>query len=191
MLSKILQIDNNWLSFLNHFALSHKIAREVFIIGGIYLIYLIPIVLIVLWFWEVKTKKVALKAVFAGLISWLAIANILGRLINRPRPVEAGQIQEVIFHRPSYSFPSDHTAFLFAVSISFFLVGYRKLSYFCFFLAIISSFSRIALGFHYPSDILAGAILGLIVGFLVWLFDRPLNYLYNFILAIAGKMRLA
>lgn len=191
MLDRILQIDNIWLSFLNHFALSSKISQGFFIIGGVYFIYLVPIILLVCWFWEAKTKKVALKAVFAGLLSWLVVANILGRLINRPRPFEEDSIQEILFHRPSYSFPSDHAAFLFAISISFWLSGYRKLSYFCFALAVISSFSRIALGFHYPSDILAGVVLGLLIGWLVWLFDRPLNYLYNFILAIAGKMRLA
>lgn len=191
MIDKLLQIDHNWLVFLNHFALSSKIIREVFIIGGEYLIYLVPLILIVLWFWEVKSKKVALRAVLAGLVSWLVAANILGRLINRPRPVEAGQIQEVLFHRPTYSFPSDHAAFLFALSFSFWLSGYKKLSYFSFALAIISSFSRVALGFHYPSDILVGAFLGILIGWLIWLFDRPLNYLYNFMLCLARKMRLA
>lgn len=191
MFKQLLNLDQSWLVALNNFGSSSKFTRLIFKISGEYLIYIFPIILIVLWFWQQSAKKVALRAALAGIIAWLLISRIIGILVARPRPFESGQIKELFFHRPTYSFPSDHAAFLFAVSLSFWLSGYKKLSIFSFILAIIISFARIAAGIHYPLDIIVGAVLGIIVAWLVWIFDRPLNYFYNFIIALARKVRLA
>jgi undecaprenyl-diphosphatase len=191
MLIKILKVDQSWLLAINHFANSSPFWQVVFKIGGEYLIYAVPVGLVILWFWSAKSKKIALRATLAGAASWLIFARILGEIINRPRPFETGGVKEILFHRPTYSFPSDHAAFFFAMAFSFYFSGYKKLAYFSLATAGLMSLARIGLGFHFPLDIIAGAIIGLIVAWLVWLFDRPLNYLYNFLITIAKKLYLA
>jgi undecaprenyl-diphosphatase len=37
-----------------------------------------------------------------------------------------------------------------------------------FFWAIVSSYSRIYIGYHYPGDILCGALLGVLIGLILW-----------------------
>lgn len=70
-----------------------------------------------------------------------------------------------------YGFPSCHAANSFALAtFTAFLVRKRGFTAFIFGWAIINSYSRIYLGVHYPGDLLAGAIIGSIAGFLcLWI----------------------
>ncbi len=63
-----------------------------------------------------------------------------------------------------YSFPSGHaiTAFAVAVSLSFY---YPALALPLFFCALSIALSRIILGMHFPSDVMAGAVLGVALAF--------------------------
>lgn len=191
MLTKIINLDQSWLLAINHFASSSPFWQWVFKILGIYLIYAFPLLLLVLWFYSAQSKKVALRATFAGLFGWLVIGNVLGRIINRPRPFEIGGVKELFFHRPTFSFPSDHATFLFALAFSFYYSGYKKLFFWTFVGAILISLGRIGLGIHFPFDIVAGILLGWLMAWIVWLLDRPLNYFYNFLITVAKKLKLA
>ena len=191
MIDKILSFDQAWLIAWNNFAnSSHFWLKSIKFIAEC-LIYLVPVMLIILWFWKAESKKVALRATFAGLVAWLIASNIIGRLINRPRPFESLDVHELIFHRPTYSFPSDHAAFLFALCFSFWLSGYKKIALAIFILAIIIGAARIAVGVHFPSDIIAGGILGIFIAWLIELLDRPLRIVYNLLIRIARLIKLA
>lgn len=188
--SSFLQFDRKWLSSWNKFANNAGIFQGILKFVSEYLIYSLPVILIITWFWSAKSKIVSLKALFsAGLAAILS--NIIGRIINRPRPFEVSGVHELVFHRPSYSFPSDHATVLFAVAFAFYFAGYKKLFWFVLALAIIISFSRIVTGLHYPSDIISGAILGILVAAIIWRLQRPLSYIYNLIIIVAKKLRLA
>ncbi len=70
-----------------------------------------------------------------------------------------------------YGFVSSHAANTFAVAA--FLTAalrnnYKWIGIVLYLWAFISSYSRIYLGFHYPADILCGAILGILVGLILW-----------------------
>lgn len=66
------------------------------------------------------------------------------------------------------SFPSGHTYIVFAIATSVFLYGHRKLGVALFILAILVAISRVGAGLHYPSDIIGGALLGIISGVLAF-----------------------
>ncbi|MDE7165908.1 MAG: phosphatase PAP2 family protein [Bacteroidaceae bacterium] len=75
-----------------------------------------------------------------------------------------------------YGFVSSHAANTFALFAFLSLVlRSRLLSFFLLLWACVSSYSRVYLGVHFPGDILCGAILGLIVGLLVYLVYNSIN----------------
>lgn len=70
-----------------------------------------------------------------------------------------------------YSFVSSHAANTFAVAafLTPVLGNYRPWAGITLYLwAFISSYSRIYMGFHYPGDIICGAILGILIGLALW-----------------------
>lgn len=80
-----------------------------------------------------------------------------------------------------YGFISSHAANTFAVAIFLSLIiKDRMLGFVLFIWAVLNAYSRIYLGVHYPGDILFGTLVGITVGFLVYL-------LYNHIHKICFK----
>jgi undecaprenyl-diphosphatase len=77
-----------------------------------------------------------------------------------PRP-ETGRI---LVDAAGYSFPSSHTALAFGTA-SFLHPVSGKSSYLFWIFAIMMGISRIVVGVHYPSDVIAGAIAGIILGY--------------------------
>ena len=70
-----------------------------------------------------------------------------------------------------YGFVSSHAANTFGIA-AFLIPVFRKYSPWPAILlllwAFVSSYSRIYIGYHYPGDILCGAILGVLVGLIFW-----------------------
>ncbi len=92
--------------------------------------------------------------------------RILKEFFHRPRPFST--LQDVILpigRTGTYSFPSNHALNNFAVA-TFFSLIYPKYKAPLFIVAILISISRVYLGVHYPSDILGGAAIGTIFGFI-------------------------
>lgn len=112
-------------------------------------------------------------SVGAGIISRYGVAELIRHFYHRPRPFLAlpGDVHS-LFTDPSWSFPSGHASFFFALSTVVFLYD-RRLGYVFFALSAVITIGRVAAGVHYPSDILAGAVLGSLVGYLLYRFARP------------------
>lgn len=107
-----------------------------------------------------KTRTVGIVTLSALLLTTVIGEGILKQLVERPRPyVDFPDIQPLIEKLASYSFPSGHTASSFAASM---VLGRYLKKYAAVFwsLAVIMGFSRLYLFVHYPSDIVAGALLG-------------------------------
>jgi len=105
----------------------------------------------------------------AGLIS-LLIYKILKRGVCRPRPYQScPEIRLCGRVLDPFSFPSGHT--FHAVGFSLVLAYHFPLgAAFLVPIVFIIALSRVVLGLHYPSDVLAGAGFGIVVGLLsVWL----------------------
>lgn len=104
----------------------------------------------------------------------LALGSILGEgiikhIIKRCRPIGKYGYNYLIKIPPSYSFPSGHTTSSFAVLGVLWRLD-SNYKYWVLILAVLISFSRIYLHVHYPSDIIAGIILGLICSKLTFVF---------------------
>ena len=189
MITRINNFDSSILLPLNRFFTAHDTFLNKFLAE--YLTYSLPLILVILWFWNEKAKKVALRASFSAILAWPVFAMIIGKLVHRSRPFSVTGVQELVFHRPDTSFPSEHAAALFAVTASLWLSGYRKLAYWMLGLSIIISFFRIATGIHWPTDIFFGIIIGIVSAIIIQLLDKPLNLVYNFLIKIAKLIRIA
>jgi undecaprenyl-diphosphatase len=108
------------------------------------------------------SRPVLPAAVLTAACVWTADLIALGikSASGRPRPFEAlPEIEPLLGGTVGTSLPSGHAATSFAGAVVLTYLFPRAWPAF-FLLALAISFSRIYVGVHYPSDLLAGAALG-------------------------------
>jgi len=113
-----------------------------------------------------RTRSTGLVSLLALAIGTLAGDVVLKPLIQRARPfVDLPHLHLLIPKPGSYSFPSGHTTASFAAAT---VLGHdlRRLAPVIWTVAGLIAFSRLYLLVHYPTDVLAGIVLGLSSGYL-------------------------
>ena len=117
------------------------------------------------------TKKYRRQGVIllAGLAVGVLVGNVcLKNLIARPRPCWLDDSVKLLISVPTdYSFPSGHTLSS-VIGATVLTKTNRRFGWVAIPLAVIIAFSRLYLFVHYPSDILAGAVLGVVIGLAVY-----------------------
>lgn len=111
-----------------------------------------------------KTRKVGWLSLLTMLVCYLFNDILLKELVQRPRPfMDLPQLQVIESKPTSWSFPSGHACSSFAAA-STYSKGEepRWLKGLFWFLAVAMAFSRPYVGVHYPTDVLAGACIGLL-----------------------------
>jgi len=105
---------------------------------------------------------------FSALLA-LGIAQILNHLWARPRPYVAHPGDAHLFVPATHdtSFPSDHATAAFAIAVAI-LLRHRKAGWIALGLAALLSVARVAVGTHYPVDVLAGAAVGTAAALIMW-----------------------
>ena len=118
-----------------------------------------------------KKRRAGLICASALLMSLLFTNTILKNLVARPRPYEVFTwLAPLVPALSDFSFPSGHASASFAAATAVILSGLdKKWVIPSLVLAILISFSRIYVGMHYPTDVLAGAFIGALCGVLSWL----------------------
>ena len=179
---------------INSFADYNEIVDVVMIFIAQSMPYFFIGLLFYLWFSDKKNE-----ALFSGYSTILAIGinKIIGLFYFHPRPFMDNLGITLLEHKADNSFPSDHTTFLFAISIM--LITFqstRTLGKITTFLAMFCGITRIYSGVHYPFDILGAFIIALIsVSIFIRFKDKfyPLNKiiigLWNSLLAIIFKRK--
>jgi membrane-associated phospholipid phosphatase len=169
--------DTTILTFLTHVASTSILFNNATrLIAGLYMFkgfVLVPI-LWCMWFQPGPRSEWRREMVIATIASGL-LALAIGRLLAhyfpfRLRPVynlqlhlhfpEAGQEGEL---RTWSSFPSDHAMLWMSVATGIFLVWRRVGLFALLYTAVFICMPRIYLGLHYPTDVLAGAVIGIAI----------------------------
>lgn len=89
---------------------------------------------------------------------------ILKPLVGRSRPFAVNLVPLLVSPPLDASFPSGHTASSFAATAALWASGHRKMGAAALLLSVVMAFSRLYLYVHWPSDVLAGALLGAVLG---------------------------
>ena len=129
---------------------------------------ILPLTVLVwyLWFKDEKYRRAVLSGLGGGCLA-LAVSRIMQNCLpSRPRPSLSGHFD---FHLPTgaveldwSSFPSDHAAITFALAAGIFGAS-RSLGWFAFgWATIVACVPRLYGGYHYPTDLIAGAVIGVL-----------------------------
>lgn len=135
-----------------------------------YLGYFIVLIAIFILFKERNWRRRIYFFALAGLSVILArglITEIIRFFYYRPRPFLALQFQSLLGNSDiAGSFPSGHATAYFALALAIFYFN-KKWGWRCLIFSLLIGAARIFTGVHWPSDILAGAVIGLLSVFAV------------------------
>jgi 4-amino-4-deoxy-L-arabinose transferase-like glycosyltransferase len=159
-------LDTSLFHFINR-SLSNPLCDWIMPVlsgGGGAMHWFVPILVttaaVVLCFGNARARLCALTIIFIVALGDPLIVNTIKHAVGRTRPcIALADAITLLGCTESGSMPSAHAANWFAATMVAFLF-YRRSLWFMLPMALAVSFSRVYNGVHYPSDVLAGAILG-------------------------------
>ncbi|MBR0059707.1 MAG: phosphatase PAP2 family protein [Methanobrevibacter sp.] len=150
-------------------------------------ICLIVIILSIL-FKKPSIKKIALLCLFSLLLAD-GIALLLKCIIMEPRPfVYLDNVRLLVVENDPCSFPSGHTTSTFAVlSVLVFKFRHRLWSVVLILFGVVIGFSRIYVGVHYPLDVLAGCIIGVLSAYFTYRYEDKICSFFNGVVGVVKR----
>lgn len=123
-----------------------------------------------------KYRKCGLQVAVAMLLTFIVGNLILKNMIHRDRPCWIDPSITLLVKSPSdYSFPSGHSMNGFTASVSILLCD-KKLGIPAVILASAIAFSRLYNFVHFPTDVIAGIVIGIVSALFVnYLFQRKVH----------------
>lgn len=111
-----------------------------------------------------KYRKVGITVGVSLLGSLLFNNMLIKNLVARTRPYRVLDTLTILIEEPGeFSFPSGHTSSSFAAGVVLFMLLPRKYGVPAMILAFLIGISRLYVGVHYPTDVLAGMVMGTIL----------------------------
>jgi undecaprenyl-diphosphatase len=126
--------------------------------------YLLIAAFVALWFWPGEEgrrshRQLAVVVTAAGVLLALGLNQVIVHTWARPRPFVGHAVHLLVTGSTDPSFPSDHATFAFAAATGLFMVN-RWLGAAAAVFAAVVAISRVFVGVHYPTDVIAGAAIG-------------------------------
>jgi undecaprenyl-diphosphatase len=114
-----------------------------------------------------KKIRAVLIATVSTIVARYGVVEAIRAVYPNPRPFAALSEIRPLFTDASSSFPSGHASFFFTLAAVVYCYD-TKLGLWFALAALLMGIGRIVAGVHYPADILAGAIVGYVVGTIVF-----------------------
>lgn len=158
-------MDKNIFHLINRHSGRHRLIDILMIMVSKRIRYVYLIILIILWFKDQSTNKVAKKAIVTAIIAWI-IRMVTNIFYFRPRPFVSNRVGILIPSKTDSTYLSKHTILTFSISFSI-LLYHRLLGSILMCLSILTGLSRVWVGHHYPSDIFRSAFIGVLLSLIV------------------------
>ncbi len=114
-----------------------------------------------------KYRPIVIKGLISAFFARFGITELIRFLWDRSRPFVENNVNLLLNHPATSSFPSGHAAFYFGLSTIVYFYN-KKLGILFLISSSLISISRVFVGVHWPSDVLAGAIVGIFSGILIY-----------------------
>ncbi|MCX2680405.1 phosphatase PAP2 family protein [Galbibacter sp. EGI 63066] len=173
-MDKLLEYDRDLLVFFNHLGSADydnfwKFVTQIQVWIPLFLLFAFLI------YKTYKNQQVYKKLLFTVLVSfttWI-VTELIKTVVRRPRPIWNESLSDslrVLIEPTSFSFFSGHASSSFALTTFVVLIIRKKYKWASLFYIwpLLFSFSRMYFGVHYPSDILAGAFVGVLIAVLYY-----------------------
>lgn len=167
-------VDYSTISFLNRFSRRSWTVDKFFILLDRNALATAPLLVAYWWAWFKESEDQPRNREFAmyGILSSF-VAVFAARLLALSLPFRERPLRNPLLHfqlpydmRPGLllgwsSFPSDHGALWFALAASIFFISRRLSIFLGLYICLTLAVARMYLGIHYPTDILAGGLIGI------------------------------
>ncbi len=144
------------------------------VFGALYLPFIVAAICLVVFFIEHNRHRrhwLLVELLASVLLATLAFADNLQILFGHVRPFVLLNFVPAIPPVIAFSFPSSHASALFALAVTVRL-HHKRVGDVLIFLALVNGFARVAVGVHWPIDILGGIVVGIISALIAHAFVR-------------------
>lgn len=158
----LIQIEGNillWIQEHLRCAALDPVMRFITTLGDGGILWIVLTVLLLLF---KRTRRTGVYCAAAMLLTLLAVNLTIKPLVRRTRPYEVVEGLRILVGRQSdFSFPSGHSSNSLSCAWTIFRLAPRRWGIPVLALAIAIALSRLYVGVHYPTDVLAGAAIGI------------------------------
>ncbi|WP_332066104.1 undecaprenyl-diphosphatase [Bartonella sp. CB189] len=138
-----------------------------------FLIYIIPMHLCILWFCGSVMERHIVLSICTSIGMALFVGYLISLIYFHPRPFVVGLTSPLIKHRATASFPSNHALTIASYMANLYVYRYKVSSKFAVISLCLICWGRIFVGVHYPFDVLAGVVLGIVISLGIVRFIAP------------------
>lgn len=173
----LITLDNSLLIFISQNNNNSTLSFLALLFSGYGLLGLIWVLLAVIFMIKERRHFKVIILFFLALISASVINNGFLKLIfARLRPEYSMPGIEIYkITNDYYSFPSTHAAVAFAGAVILVEI-FPKRKKIIYFIALLIAISRVYLAVHFPLDILAGSIVGYVIGRIFLYINKKMNF---------------
>jgi len=165
--------------FINQYAGKNSTLDLVLISIAEIMPYILMLIMVCLWFnANIENKRASFNAGLSVLLGMLS-SYVISFFYYHPRPFVDNLGTQLIEHAPDSSFPSDHTTFIFSISVMLlFNKSTRVLGVVLCGFSLISGLSRVFAGIHFPLDILSAILVAIFSSMVVFKSQSKANSLF-------------